>query len=191
MSSWMSTVLPTPAPPNRPTLPPLAYGRQQVDDLDAGLEHLGGRGEVRDGRGAAVDRPALLDLDVVAQVDRLAEQVEDAAERHLADRAREIGPPVSATSMPRARPSVESMATARTRSSPRCCCTSQTSDVVAAAPRPCGAGDRDGVVDLGQLVGEDGLDDDALDLLDPADVALCFVAVSVVCGRFRQPSSSP
>ena len=24
ISSWMSTVLPTPAPPNRPTLPPLA-----------------------------------------------------------------------------------------------------------------------------------------------------------------------
>src|SRR5918999_1313394 len=38
-----------------------------------------------------------------------------------------IGPPVSRTSVPRARPSVESIATARTRSSPRCCCTSQTS----------------------------------------------------------------
>src|SRR5215213_10571835 len=38
-----------------------------------------------------------------------------------------IGPPVSKTSMPRARPSVVSMATARTRSSPRCCWTSQTS----------------------------------------------------------------
>ena len=36
----MSTVLPTPAPPNRPILPPARYGRQQVDDLDAGLEHL-------------------------------------------------------------------------------------------------------------------------------------------------------
>ena len=30
--------------------------------------------------------------------------------------------------------------------------------------------DDDRGVDLGQLVGEDGLDDDALDLLDPADV---------------------
>jgi hypothetical protein len=30
--------------------------------------------------------------------------------------------------------------------------------------------DDDRVVDLGQLVGEDGLDDDALDLLDAADV---------------------
>src|ERR671934_1301382 len=38
-----------------------------------------------------------------------------------------IGPPVSVTSAPRARPSVVSIATARTRSSPRCCCTSQTS----------------------------------------------------------------
>ena len=37
-----------------------------------------------------------------------------------------IGPPVSMTSVPRARPSVVSMATARTRSSPRCCWTSQT-----------------------------------------------------------------
>ena len=36
----------------------------------------------------------------------------------------EIGPPVSRQTVPRARPSVESIATARTRSSPRCCCTS-------------------------------------------------------------------
>ena len=39
----------------------------------------------------------------------------------------EIGAPVSVTSVPRARPSVVSIATARTRSSPRCCWTSQTS----------------------------------------------------------------
>ena len=40
-----------------------------------------------------------------------------------------IGCPVSMTTTPRASPSVESMATARTLSSPRCCCTSQTSSV--------------------------------------------------------------
>src|SRR4051812_46481079 len=40
-----------------------------------------------------------------------------------------IGPPVSITSVPRLRPSVVSMATARTRSSPRCCWTSQTRTV--------------------------------------------------------------
>ena len=64
----------------------LGVGREQVDDLDAGLEHLGRRGQVLDGRGGAVDRPALLDLDRLALVDRLAEQVEDAAERDVADR---------------------------------------------------------------------------------------------------------
>ena len=66
----------------------LGVGREQVDDLDAGLEHLGRRGEVLDRRRVAVDRPALLDLDVVALVDRLAEQVEDAPERHRRRRAR-------------------------------------------------------------------------------------------------------
>ena len=57
----------------------LGVGREQVDDLDAGLEHLGGRRQVRHGRRGPVDRPALLDLDVARLVDRLAEQVEDAA----------------------------------------------------------------------------------------------------------------
>ena len=41
-----------------------------------------------DGRGA-VDRPALLVLHVARVVDRVAEQVEDAAERALADRHRD------------------------------------------------------------------------------------------------------
>ena len=44
-----------------------------------------------------------------------------------------IGPPVSMTSVPRDRPSVVSIATARTRSSPRCCCTSQTRILFGAA----------------------------------------------------------
>ena len=87
MSSWMSTVLPTPAPPNRPILPPFAYGREQVDDLDAGLEHLRRRRQVLDVRGLAMDRPALdVVVDRIALVDDLAEQVEDAPERHVADR---------------------------------------------------------------------------------------------------------
>src|SRR3954453_1550507 len=95
-----------------------------------------------------------------------------------------IGPPVSRTSVPRSRPSVVSMATARTRSSPRCCCTSHTSTPPPPAPDPPptpGPGgdalllavllevDLEGVVDLRQLaVGERGLDDDALYLLDAA-----------------------
>src|SRR3712207_5956102 len=53
---------------------------EEVDDLDARLEHLGGRGELLDARRGPVDGPAGLDLDRVALVDGLAEQVEDAAE---------------------------------------------------------------------------------------------------------------
>ena len=37
----------------------LGVGREQVDDLDAGLEHLGRRRQVLDVRRVAVDRPAL------------------------------------------------------------------------------------------------------------------------------------
>ena len=42
--------------------------------------------------------------------------------------------------------------------------------------------DDDRRVDLGQLVGEDGLDDDALDLLDPADVALAVLRGLLLLG---------
>ncbi len=45
-----------------------------------------------------------------------------------------------------------------------------------------GTRDRDRVVDLGQALGEDGLDHDALDLLDAPDVALAAGALS---GRAR------
>ena len=58
---------------------------EQVDDLDAGLEQLGLGREVVELRRLAVDRPALRGVDRPAAVDRLAEQVEDAAEGLLAD----------------------------------------------------------------------------------------------------------
>ena len=48
--------------------------------------------------------------------------------------------------------------------------------------RPCGA-TVIALLIVGQLVGEDGLDDDALDLLDPADVlADCSSVLSVALG---------
>ena len=62
--------------------------RQQVDDLDAGLEQLGLGRQLGERRRLAVDRPGLRGVDRAAAVDRLAEQVEDAAERLLADRHR-------------------------------------------------------------------------------------------------------
>ena len=102
----------------------------------------------------------------------------------------EIGAPVSTTSMPRARPSVESMATARTRSSPRCCCTSAISVRAAAVGRR--DLDRERVVDLGQRVREDGVDDDALDLDDPARVRafLSVVGHGSPGRRSRRPEGS-
>ena len=60
--------------------------RDQVDDLDAGLEDLDRRREVAERRRVAVDRPA---LDVLAGrrlvVDRLADHVPEPAERRVAD----------------------------------------------------------------------------------------------------------
>ena len=90
ISSWISTVLPTPAPPNSPTLPPLRVRGEQVDHLDARLEHLGRRRQVLDG-GASWWMPprSTSGGQILAEVDRLAEQVEDAPERRLADRHRD------------------------------------------------------------------------------------------------------
>ena len=33
INSWINTVLPTPAPPNKPTLPPLIYGANKSTTL--------------------------------------------------------------------------------------------------------------------------------------------------------------
>ncbi len=82
-----------------------------------------------------------------------------------------IGPPVSITSVPRARPSVVSIATARTRSSPRCCCTSQTR--MPCSPRSIVIAE----LISGSFVGEDGLDDDAL--ISSIRPVLVLVGVSV------------
>jgi hypothetical protein len=73
-----------------------------------------------------VDRIELGRLDGRALVDRLADDVEDAASVALPT-GMVIGAPVSSTDMPRVRPSVEAMATVRTWLSPRCWATSSVS----------------------------------------------------------------
>ncbi len=62
--------------------------RQQIDDLDAGLEKFRLRRQLIERRRVGVDGPIFLGVHRAAAVDRLAEQVEDAAERTLADRHR-------------------------------------------------------------------------------------------------------
>ena len=59
--------------------------REQVDDLDAGLEQVLAAGLFVVGRGRTVDRQEILGLDRAALVLRLAEHVHDAAERADAD----------------------------------------------------------------------------------------------------------
>jgi hypothetical protein len=77
INSCITTVLPTPAPPKRPTLP--------VHDLDAGDELLGLGREVLEPWRGAVDRPvALRVLDRALLVHRVAEDVENSPEDLLA-----------------------------------------------------------------------------------------------------------
>ena len=78
-----------------PDLAALHVRLDQVDDLDAGLEHLRLRLEVFEVRRLAVDGPAVLGLEVLAlvarQVQRLAQHVVDVAEHRGADRHRDRG----------------------------------------------------------------------------------------------------
>ena len=60
--------------------------RDQVDDLDPGLEDLRLRGELAELRRVAVDRPALCVGRPVLLVDGLAEHVPEPPERHVAHR---------------------------------------------------------------------------------------------------------
>ncbi len=60
--------------------------REQVDDLDAGLEQVLTAGLLIVGRGRTVDRQELLGLDRAALVLRVAEHIHDAPERTDADR---------------------------------------------------------------------------------------------------------
>jgi hypothetical protein len=61
--------------------------RDQVDHLDAGLEDLHRRLQLVEGRGVAVDRPALgVGGELLPVVDRFPEHVPKPAERLLADR---------------------------------------------------------------------------------------------------------
>ncbi len=67
----------------------LGVRADQVNDFDTGLQDLRSRGLLLKGRGRAMDRPPLLRLRRGPIVNRLAEEVEDAAEALVADRDRD------------------------------------------------------------------------------------------------------
>ena len=110
ISSWISTVLPTPAPPNRPTLPPWAYGASRSTTLmpvskislvgvrsstSGAGRWIGHRSSVSTSPPSSITSPSRL---------KIRPSV-------FSPTGTVIGPPVSRTSVPRLRPSVASMAT--------------------------------------------------------------------------------
>ena len=63
----------------------LGVGGEQVDDLDAGLQHLHRGALLLESRGIAVDGPALLSLgDPIAAVDGFAQHIKHAAQGRVA-----------------------------------------------------------------------------------------------------------
>src|SRR5262249_23100732 len=61
-------------------------GRQQVDDLDAGLELFRLGRKLFERRGLAVDRPPLGSFDIATAIDGIAQKIENAAQGPFADR---------------------------------------------------------------------------------------------------------
>ena len=124
ISSWIRTVLPRPAPPKRPTLPPRTNGAtrsitlmpvSKISIVGCSSSKAGGSRWIgQRSASSASGSPSSIGSPSTFQ----------RRPSVCLPTGTVIGAPVSITSMPRGMPSVASIATARTRSSPRCCCTS-------------------------------------------------------------------
>ena len=123
MSSMMTTVLPTPAPPNSPTLPPLEYGSSRsttlmpVSSTSVLVSCSSNAGAGRWIGSLFVDLTG--PLPSTGSPSTLISRPSVSRPTGM-----EIGAPVSLASMLRTNPSVPDIATVRTRFSPRCCATS-------------------------------------------------------------------
>ena len=82
----MMTVLPTPAPPNAPTLPPFVKGQIEIDDFDSGLENRRACILIGQLRRFAMNRIAFGEFHRSEIIDRIARDIENAAECSLAHR---------------------------------------------------------------------------------------------------------
>ncbi len=198
ISSWMSTVLPTPAPPKRPTLPPLMYGAIRSTTLSP-VSKISTFGERS--RNAGGSR-------WIGQ--RSASSAGTAPSRRSTRRSRSRGGRASAARPERrsARRCRRRRRRARGRRSSPSRRRGRGRRRGAAAPRrracPVGGLDLEGGEDLGQEVREDGVDDDALDLDDLARrcgpgtartcVSLCLARegfAGVVAGAAKAPGTRP
>src|SRR4051794_33469473 len=125
MSSVIVTVLPTPAPPKRPTLPPRTYGAMRSTTLmPVSKISIFADSSPNSGGSRWIGQRSPVAASLPSTGSPMTFQMRPSV---WSPTGTEIEVPVSVTSVPRERPSVESMATARTRSSPRCCCTSAIS----------------------------------------------------------------
>src|SRR4051795_5350585 len=124
--SWISTVLPTPAPPNRPIFPPATYGVSRsmtlmpVSSISVRPSSWSKRGACRwmVQCGASLPYPG---------VSRHSPRALNTWPLVASPTGTEIAEPVSATSAPRTRPSVGCIEMVRTTLSPRCWATSRVS----------------------------------------------------------------
>mmetsp|Transcript_7769 Transcript_7769/g.19833 ORF Transcript_7769/g.19833 Transcript_7769/m.19833 type:complete len:236 (+) Transcript_7769:903-1610(+) len=125
MSSMITTVLPTPAPPKRPILPPLGYGSMRsitlmpVTRISCSVDWSTNSGAslwIGSNWSASIGPRSSIASPITFMI----------RPRHLLPTGMEMGLPVSTTFCPRTRPSVASIAIVRTVPSPRCCATSRT-----------------------------------------------------------------
>src|SRR5436190_198688 len=151
--------------PEQTDLAALRVRRKKVDHLDAGLQDLLGRGQILDLRRRPVDRPAGDVRDLLALVDRLAEEVEDATERLVADR--DGDGPAGVDDLVAAAKAVGRVHRHRLEAIVAQMLLDLEHEVESLAPLALGNLDLERVVDLGQiLVGEGDVDDHAGHLLD-------------------------
>ena len=162
ISSWMMTVLPTPAPPKMPILPPFLNG--QIRSMTLRPVSKTSTSVVCWSKAGAERWIGSVLLRSTAPLPSIAlPRTSKTRPRVTSPTGTEIGPPVSRTAVPRARPSVVVIATERTQLLPRCCWTSHVERRLALAL------DLDRVVDRGQLAGRElDVDDRSGDLDHPA-----------------------
>ena len=154
----------------------LGVGGQQVHDLDPGLQHLLGGGEVLDLGGGAVNRPALPFCELRALVDRLAEQVEDAAQGLIADRHRDR--PAGVEHLVAALDAVGRVHGDRPDAVVAEVLLHLADQPSLGSPALGRDVDLQRVEDLRDVVGEDDVDDDAGHLLDGAHLSIRVSVVS-------------
>ena len=126
MSSIIVTVLPTPAPPNRPILPPLANGQiRSMTLMPVSSSSTDGLSSSNFGAGWWIAR---FSSDLIGPASSIGRPSTSMMRPSVPGPTGTVMPaPVFFAFMPRRRPSDEPIAIVRTMPSPSCCCTSNVS----------------------------------------------------------------